>query len=263
MLRKINRLLKLVQFDLDNRDRTSTLIALISFWEIKCETKMDDNSIAFAEAVKSRIIRQRNSLEEMRGQRLPSPESLVIHLIPKLEENSKLLSSAGYNPKLQLKVKSNEYVSSVIEQIMNRWVDSENKFVGKYPLKLYPHESFQHEGYGIGNADVKILDIYHLMGCPNKFKLDYMWSVDTVTSHPHSNNENIISFDDEVGYYNEAANYIDRFGFEEALDQTYPLNNNNYENYKEMYSLFDSPFAQGHSGDIFFDENSYPMELKL
>lgn len=235
----------------------------MSFWEIKCETKMDDNSVAFAEAVKSRIIRQRNSLEEMRAQRLPSPESLVIHFFPKLEENSKLLSSYGYNPKLQLKIKSSENVKSVIEQIMNKWVDHENQFVGRYPLKLFPHGLAQHEGYSIDDVNVKILDIYHLMGCPNKFKLEYMWSVETMASlFPTNEEQHIISFDDEPGYFNnEAANYIDRIGYE-AEDQTYALNN--FENYKEMYSLFDSPFAQGmHPGDFLFDENSYPMELKL
>lgn len=55
VLRKVGRLLAQANYTFDNRDRVATLLSMLSYWEAKCETTYDENSIEFAEAIKERI----------------------------------------------------------------------------------------------------------------------------------------------------------------------------------------------------------------
>lgn len=119
-MRKISRLLLSVDFVLDNRDRINTLVALVGFWEAKCETDFEENSREFAEAIKERIVKQSKAVEDMRAKRLPSPEKLVIHLSPKTDEIGKSLVQAGYNPKLQITKKSKKPIGDIVDYLRKK-----------------------------------------------------------------------------------------------------------------------------------------------
>lgn len=171
-----------VNFSLDNRDRINTLVALVAFWEAKCETDFEENSREFAEAIKERIINQSKAVEDMRAKRLPSPEKLSIHLYPKNDEIGRMLSQAGYNPKLQITKKSKKPIGYIIKYLKKKWVDENDKFISHFPVRLYPQgmNSVHHRGYGIEDQDTTILAIYHSMGCPSICKFEYMWGDETV-----------------------------------------------------------------------------------
>lgn len=133
----------------------------------------EDHTLEFATLLKDRILRQRQSLEAMRAYRLPSPDVLSFYLIPRNEDIAKFVSSAGFNPKLQLSIHSNYTLSFVIEQIIRKWVDEERLFIGTQPIKLYPHGFQSHKGYGDEDKEMHVLALYHTMGCPNVCKLEY------------------------------------------------------------------------------------------
>jgi predicted alpha-1,6-mannanase (GH76 family) len=50
-------MLSSVDFAFDNRDRIQTLMAMTSYWEAKCETKHEETTKEFSDAVKERILR--------------------------------------------------------------------------------------------------------------------------------------------------------------------------------------------------------------
>lgn len=193
-----------MNFVLDSRDRINTLIALISFWEIKCESIIEDHTSEFAELLKDRILKQRKSLEDMRADRLPSPETLSVLLLPRNEEISKFVSSAGFNPKLQLSVSSNQLLSSIMDQLTRRWVDEDRKFIGSLPIRLYPHGALYHKGYGGEDFKMSVLAIYHSMGCPNTCKLEYSFG----GLSTHSLDQQSVSYDDESVISSESPEVI-------------------------------------------------------
>lgn len=115
VLRKVGRMLQSVQYVLDNRDKMSTLIALLGYWETKCETDFEENSKEFAESIKNSIIRQRNAIEEMRSKRLPSPDKITILLLPKMDNHS---SHMNFNSKMYINESSSKKISSIVEYVI-------------------------------------------------------------------------------------------------------------------------------------------------
>lgn len=177
MLRKISRLLQAVHFNFDNRDRINTLIALLAYWEAKCETQYEESTIEFAEAIKDRILRQRQELDTMRSKRHPTPEKLTIQLVPSSEEVASRLVSAGHNPKLQLTLKSKKSMASIIEHLNSKWTAPTGTTLSDTPLRLYVPDKLG-QGYGVEAQDVTILSVFHAMNCPAICRLEYNWDPD-------------------------------------------------------------------------------------
>lgn len=177
MLRKISRLLQAVHFNFDNRDRINTLIALLAYWEAKCETQYEESTIEFAEAIKDRILRQRQELDTMRSKRHPTPEKLTIQLVPSSEEVASRLVSAGHNPKLQLTLKSKKSMASIIEHLNSKWTAPTGTTLSDTPLRLYVPDKLG-QGYGVEAQDVTILSVFHAMNCPAICRLEYNWDLE-------------------------------------------------------------------------------------
>ena len=177
-MRKISRLLQAVHFNFDNRDRINTLIALLSFWEAKCETQYEESTIEFAEAIKDRILRQRQELDTMRSKRHPTPEKLTVQLVPSNDDASMMLTSAGHNPKLQLTLKSKKTMASIVEHLNTKWTGQNGGPIADHPLRLYVPDKLGHAGYGVESADVTIVSVFHAMNCPAICRLEYNWNPD-------------------------------------------------------------------------------------
>lgn len=178
VLRKISRLLQAVHFNFDNRDRINTLIALLAFWEAKCETQYEEATIEFADAIKGRILRQRQELDAMRSKRHPTPEKLTIQLVPSTEEVASLLLQAGHNPKLQLTLKSKKTMASIVEHLNSKWTAQNGGPICDTPLRLYIPDKLAHSGYGAESHDVTILSVFHAMNCPTICRLEYSWNME-------------------------------------------------------------------------------------
>jgi len=176
VLRKISRLLQAVHFNFDNRDRINTLIALLSYWEAKCETQHEESTIEFAEAIKDRIMRQRQELDTMRSKRHPTPEKLTVQLVPSNEEVAALLSVSGHNPKLQLTLKSKKTMASIVEHLNAKWTAANGGPICDTPLRLYVPDKLGHAGYGVESHDVTIVSVFHSMNCPAICRLEYNWN---------------------------------------------------------------------------------------
>lgn len=197
-------MLQSVQYVLDNRDKMSTLIALLGYWETKCETDFEENSKEFAESIKNSIIRQRNAIEEMRSKRLPSPDKITILLLPKMDNHS---SHMNFNSKMYINESSSKKISSIVEYVKKLWEEENGKNVSSFPIRLYPQGIPQHPGYGIEDTDTTILAIYHSMGCPEVCKLEYMCSNETLLHSESSMNGELIDLYDPF-YQNKLEDNI-------------------------------------------------------
>jgi hypothetical protein len=186
LLKKIKNLLEPIAFTFDNRDRIDCLIVLLSFWETKTHTNFDEisNPLDFANAVKERIIKQRKALDIMRSKRLPTPEKLIVQLTPRTAEFGDVISRAGFNPKLQITLKSKKTIASLIEHLTKKWsrnVEGRLVSVVPAPIRLYPQFKPHHPGWGVED-DRTVLYLYHTLGCPPVCKLEYAWDVESVSS---------------------------------------------------------------------------------
>lgn len=166
-----------MHFNFDNRDRINTLIALLAYWEAKCETQYEESTIEFAEAIKERILRQRQELDTMRSKRHPTPEKLTIQLVPSSEEVATRLVSAGHNPKLQLTLKSKKSMASIVEHLNSKWTSPGGNPLSDTPLRLYFPDKLG-QGYGAESQEVTILSVFHAMNCPAICRLEYNWDPD-------------------------------------------------------------------------------------
>jgi hypothetical protein len=112
----------------------------------------------------------------LRTKRLPAPEKVILQLLPRDEQSSDLIAQAGFNPKLQLTLKATKPIASVVEHVSKKWVTDSGACVAPFPIRLYPFgNSRTHRGWGIEDADVSLLTIYHSTGCPTAIKFEYAW----------------------------------------------------------------------------------------
>jgi len=131
----------------------------------------------FAEAIKERIGRQRTALESIRAKRMTAPpEKLVVQLVPKSDDVSKLIESGGYNPRLQLTLKSTKSIAGVVNHISKKWVGTDGKCLSPFPIRLYPIEKRAgHCGWGAEDSETLLLGIFQTFGCPQAVRFEYSW----------------------------------------------------------------------------------------
>jgi len=216
LLKRIKSSLELVDFAFDATDRVDTLLALLSFWDIKRETRLKENTNEFAEALAKRIASaRRDSSSKVKKQRktvelaqqrhttqvvppsklLPTPDKVVLQLLPKAPEFGKAVADAGFNPKLQLTLKPAKPISAVIDHLTKKWtrnINGRKESVASGPIKLHTSPSSTDPvspGWGIDDQKTNILSIFHKMNCPRFCKLEYSWcmpsysDVDEVTDN--------------------------------------------------------------------------------
>lgn len=263
-------MLQSVQYVLDSRDRMSTLIALVGYWETKCETDFEENTKEFAESIKNSIIRQRNAIEEMRSKRLPSPDKITILLLPKTEEKS-----SSFNSKMYITEKSSQKISSIVEYVKRLWEDEMGKIVSSYPIRLYPQGIPHHPGYGIEDTDTTILAIYHSMGCPEVCKLEYMCSNETLLHSESSMNGELIDFYDpfennkvkeNVLEHDISLDMFDGYNADHLFDD-YKQNSKNIDVDQDGSNLFQNIFENSNNSLFIkanmFDQDSLSLDEKF
>lgn len=214
VLRKVSKILSTVHYNLDNRDRVATLVAMLAYWSTRQETTLDETSAEFAQFCKDRLMTQKVAAVEVsrpvaapvasapaavaaaRPRSMPVPEKVIIQLVPASEDVASQLAEAGFNPRLQLTFKSKRPISAIVEHVTKKWVDSLGESVAPNPIRLSPLGRSQDSGasWGIDDVEVSILSVYQTLGAPPAIKLEYSW-VDShaMFSAAPNNNNNYMS----------------------------------------------------------------------
>jgi hypothetical protein len=193
VLRRISKALLTVNYNLDNRDRVATLVAMLAYWSVHTAMPtIDENAMEFAQALKDRIFEQKAPVPapvpvapaaRARGAEpaplAPSPEKVVIQLVPKSSDVSEAVAEAGFNPRLQLTFKSKRSIANIVDHVTKKWVHANGASVTKgSAIRLCTLGQSQVSGWdwGMEDGEPSILEIYHNMGCPPTIKLEYYWS---------------------------------------------------------------------------------------
>eukprot|EP01122_Echinamoeba_exundans_P009015 TRINITY_DN308_c0_g2_i1.p2 TRINITY_DN308_c0_g2~~TRINITY_DN308_c0_g2_i1.p2 ORF type:complete len:564 (-),score=168.08 TRINITY_DN308_c0_g2_i1:2084-3775(-) len=191
VLRRISKTLLSVNYNLDNRDRVATLVAMLAYWSVHTAMPtVEETTMEFAQALKDRIFEQkapapvaaapaRNARAAEPAPLAPSPEKVVIQLVPKSTDISEAVAEAGFNPRLQLTFKSKRSIANIVDHVTKKWVHADGMSVAKgSPIRLCTLGQSNVSGWDWGMEDGQptILEIYQNMGCPPTIKLEYYWS---------------------------------------------------------------------------------------
>ncbi|KAL6067300.1 TSL-kinase interacting protein [Balamuthia mandrillaris] len=119
----------------------------------------------------------------------PLPKRFTLQLVPKNETVMQEVAAAGYNPMLQLTYPSKRPISFIIRHITKKWVrfaHGKERCIASKPIRLYPPEAPQHEGWGSDQPDVPSASVYRYLGCPRIMRLCYDWGVKSCEPAPPS-----------------------------------------------------------------------------
>lgn len=237
-----------VGFNLDNRDRVATLVAMLSYWGVHNQNPtVDEAASEFAQLLKDRILEQKSGVVPAPVspvEAAPSapvaveqngPEKVVIQLVPSTSDISELVAEAGFNPRLQLTFKSKRSLSNIVDHVTKKWVTVAGVSVAQgAAIRLSSLGAAGVSGcdWGIESTEISILEVYHMLGCPPAIKLEYYWAGATFSDHDHS--QEVEEVDDEqfehISREEENAKMDSIF---EPTQYVHPLS--------QTYTIFETP----------------------
>jgi len=107
-------------------------------------------------------------------------ERLTLQFTPREKLVCDQLVMAGYNPKLQLKLRYHKTISFVISYMENKWTQSINGIkypIAMGPIRVYPLQSSPfHKGWGKDDKDLTIKNLFDILCCnSDTLALEYSW----------------------------------------------------------------------------------------
>jgi len=170
---RIAHLLNLIDFTWDIKVPIAAINALICYGEMRYNQNLDERGAActeFARTLRERILSHRKELDMLKNQRFPTPNKITIHLLPMTDDVGTMLSSAGWNPRLQMSIKPNKTIAKLAFHLHKKWPILGAK---GQKIRIYPWKPTDHHGWTVDDNNTTMLQVYHQLGYPPICKLFY------------------------------------------------------------------------------------------